>query len=325
MINSICYVYDCVITDSIYYVCDWVKATYLSRCTVTEKKIMPNSCKQLRDRNIAILSLNNNRLLIGAVGSKELFIYSLNNGEQNTLSVADAVYDAIWSANNTIAYTAWYEGKVVIVADTGRRTLRVTQVSNARALYKSTSQNILFVTAPNKNTFKSIDGGVNWRPEFPSSADWSCWNLTEVSSNGTVFWAIETMRRGDGSSEGRIREFTKLQNGTTTSTSRPHEEWSCRNITLTDYDGQDICVTENCKLVWNGSNKVFLTDYINSAIHAIHVSNDRQYRYEGQLLTQSHGIKSPLSIAYDANSRMLYIGQEKGIVKAFNLNENSTR
>ena len=118
---------------------------------------------QLTGFGIHILSVFNDKLLVGTSHHSYLFIYSCNGllFSNNIINETNSLCDATWTPHGNIIYTIFDNDIVVVMSVSGEVITTYTQITNPRYLSVS-NDDIVYLTASETNVYQSADDGVSW-------------------------------------------------------------------------------------------------------------------------------------------------------------------
>ena len=280
---------------------------YIDHCCCIITTILipdqPINISRIQKKPVRILSVQDDLLLAGSEdeGCSELYIYNLNdNSHRVTIESPDEIYDAMLTPHGNIIYTTMIKTpKVVLVSGNGQ-IVSSTEMSSPFCLYLSTD-NIAYLAEYNKGIYQSTDGGLSWSHVFTSGDDYHCLQVIKVSHthNQEELWTLE---ENDHNSY-RLRKYAMNgTNGTTLLGEMPR-------------DVLQINMSAGSRLAYDGSTRVFLTDFWKGAIHLFSHSG----QYQRKLISLNGLIIYQLVV--DTSNKKLYVGQENGQVNVFLLSD----
>ena len=261
----------------------------------------------LERRHVDILSVFNDKLLVGSQGYSQLFIYSREGRYVSTFNIDDngPVIDATWTPRGNIVY-ATYNDKLVVMSELGKVSTTQTHLKSIQKLHVS-SDDIIYLTTIDwgisQGVYQSTDDGVSWSLVFNITDEFLFRkDLIKVATDHVdEFWILNRFdnyflsvyckdkRRSDGNVTRRII-----------------------TAPLINVEHDDLL---NGTLSYDGNMNIFLSDMHNKAVHVL-LTNGQYHR---QLLS-SHQIKAnPCILVVDKERQLLYIGESKGLVEVFKL------
>ena len=262
---------------------------------------------QLFGNSVDILSVFNDKLLIGKKYVPSLYIYSAYGLYFSTISMPDELsrdlWHATWTPNGNIAYTTRYGRKVGIINPQSGRVISTYDVVGPNQLSVANGV-VYFVTDVVPCIFKTTDEGNNWSTVVTlKSTRTTISQLIALSSE--EFWTLE---ESGGSETLRVYRLN---------TTRYDVIVEVKDIQLLSNDDKpmNVCVSTQDRLAYDGGRNMFLSDYSNNTIHTLSVDG----RYRSQILSSNHIKNTPHSLAVNREKKLLYVGQSFGVVGIFNL------
>lgn len=217
---------------------------------------------------------------------------------------------------------------VVIFAATSGNNMRSVEVMSVKGdvlssykihfpHYVSVSTDKVIYVCAQKNIFQSTDDGMTWTVIAKTldprevTYEYAIRVPAATNSNNTllgysqdVTWAI-TQTRWYGLYRYRLSICTSNKY----SSGNEHVTW--RDVIL-----PSSVNVEYCQLAFDGNASVYMINYRDWSVHVMSVSGV----YEGQVLSAKHfESKNPFSLTVDGQRRMMYVGQQLGVVSVFTL------
>ena len=268
---------------------------------------------QLESRYVDILSVFNNKLLVGSEGYSQLFIYShegrylstitINDNDQLSTSNIDSVCDATWTPHGSIVYTT-KNNKLVVISASGEVSTPQTQIKCPQKLHVS-SDGIIYLTDTDwtigLNVYQSTDDGVSWSLVFKIAGRMQFYKeLFKVATDHVdEFWILK--RRIDSPVfREQINSFVYCMNKR-----RSDGTFTRRNIKVDEY----------VNLFYDGNMNIFLSDWSNEVVYVLSANG----QYHCQLLSSRQIKNFPCKLVVDKERQLLYIGESKGVVEVFEL------
>ena len=256
-------------------------------------------------RDVNILSVFNDKLLVSREYLSQLFIYSREGRHLSTISTNnnDMLYDATWAPRGNIVYTTNRSNKVVVMSESGKVITMHTQMTEPRYLSVS-SDDIIYLTDSKTGVYRSTDDGVSWSLVFKSTDGWHCWQVIKVTTDHSDdFWTLEY----SDNKNYHLRVYSvdrRRSDGKVT--------WRDINVTTTNGNHIDLSCS---RLSYDGNMKIFFSDCDNKAVHVLSVNG----QYHCQLLSSHHMKNTPCRLAVDKERQLLYVGQTENVVGVFKL------
>lgn len=271
---------------------------------------------------VSILSLSSDdqMLLVGYGDEHHLYVYTTSGTNVSTIKMRDEVQHAAWAPRR--------HHVVVITAVTSGNNVRPVQVMSVKGdvlssyriyfpRYVSVSTDkVIYVCAQN-DVFQSNDDGMTWTVVAKTldprkvTYEYAIRVPAATGSNSRllgysqdVTWAI-TQTRWYNLYRYRLSICTsnKYSNG------NEHVTW--RDVIL-----PTSVNVEDSKLAFDGNASVYMINYRDWSVHVMSASG----LYEGQVLSAEHfDSKNPFSLTVDGQRRVMYIGQQLGVISVFTL------
>ena len=248
--------------------------------------------QQIKDNIYDIISTRNGNFIVSSQGSSELYICHMDGEILSRIVVSDRLCDVTWTADGKhIVYTTSDTQTAVLMTSTGDIMTR-TKMKNPRCLSLS-ADGVVYLADGELGIYRLTQRN-KWTRMFRPPDKWHCLQVVKVSpsAQADVFWTIERLHKTD-TCHLRIYKVRKEQTGLT---------WSIINSHIK----QGIYINLlGCKLAYDGSNRIFMTDCCASSIHLF--TGDGEYH--GEILTLCHGIVQPFGLDVDTERKLLMIGQ----------------
>ena len=278
--------------------------------SVTSSQLLLNfTVNHLKRYDVNILSVFNDKLLVGCDGLSELYVYSCEGCHLSIITINDndMLRDAAWTPNGNIVYTAWNSKKVVLISESGKVITTYTKMIDPWN-FNVSNDGIIYLADREIGLYQSTDDGVNWSLVFKSTDGWRFKQVIKVTTDHSDdFWTLEKSNNYNW----HLRVYSmdrRSADGNVT--------W--RDINFPTTDGKHIDMSRS-RLVYDGNKNIFLNDIYNKAVHVLSVHG----QYHCQLLSSNHLENQPCGLTADSKRQLLYIGQMKGVVGMFKItNEN---
>ena len=144
---------------------------------------------QLKSYSIQILSLFDDKLLVGLTESSLLFIYKGNDSHHTLLStipVNGTLIHATWTPLGNIVYTS---DEMVTVTDSCKDLVSTRMTC---PLYLSVSNNeSIYLADRNLGIYQSIDDGMTWDCVFEQN---DAWNFYQVFRTTNYLWTWQMLQ-----------------------------------------------------------------------------------------------------------------------------------
>ena len=271
---------------------------------MTSSQLLLNfTVDQLQNLFINILSIFNDKLLVSSFGFSHLFIYSHNGHYLSTIVTinCDVLRDATWSPQGNIVYICTSNNsKVMVISESGKVLAKHHQFAEPRCLRVS-NDNIIYLTEWEKGIYQSTDDGISWSFVFKLRDGCYHWQVIKViADDSDDFWILE--RNGDDSNMyARLIVYSV------------NKKRSGNNMTL-EIDSELFDFLDSSLSV-DVDRNIFLSEAKNQSVHVFLMNG----RYNGQLLSSNELQAKPWSLTVDQKRQLLYVGQDDGIVGAFNI------
>ena len=255
---------------------------------------------KLKSREVNILSVFDDKLLISCHYNSRLFFYSLDGHHLSSLKINDndELWDAIWTPRGNITYSTC-SNKVAVISKSGE-VISLTQMTEPR-FFSVSNDGIIYVADKKRGVYQSKDDGVNWELVFKPADGWQCWQVIKVTTDHSDdFWTLE-----EKGSNWHLRVYS-------VDSRRPDDLLTWRYITLPTIKGKCVDLSLS-KLSYDGKASIFLNDYDHKAVHVL----SRNGQYHHQLLSPDCISNEPWLAVVER--QLLYLGQEDSILGVFKL------
>ena len=266
--------------------------------------------RQLMGKRVNILSVLNDKLLVGPICIPCLFVMSSDGCHLSTIRIDYSDYyrlfDATWTPRGNILYSSYNnnEEEVGVISMSEKVIIGRTRMKSPHR-FSVSSDNVIYLADWETGVYQSTDDGISWNEVFKPTDKRHCVEVIKVlSDHGEVFWCLES---DSETFHLRVYSVDKKQDGTL------NLSW----VDISDFmtDGKPIDFSLNSCLSYDGDTNVFLSDFDNKAVHVF--SMNGQYRC--QLLSSEHITNWSYKLAVDVQNDVLYVGQSEGMVKGFEL------
>ena len=270
---------------------------------------------QLKNEKINILSVFNDKLLVGCVHCPQLFIYSHEGRHLSTITINDNVNyklrDATWTPRGNIVYTTWAIKRphtVVAMLESGKVIAAYTQTTSPQLLSVSNDNIIYFADSFEKAVYQSTDDGVSWSLVFKSNEGPHFRQVIKVTTDHSDDFWIMGLSRNSRYCYNHLRVYSVDRK-------RVNDNVTWMNVYVFTANGHCSDWSYSSTLLYDGKMNIFLSDYDNKAVHVWSVNG----QYHCQLLS-SHNIDNiPYRLAVDKERQLLYVGQFNRAVRVFKL------
>ena len=255
---------------------------------------------KLKSYSIQILSLFDDKLLVGHTQSSLLFIYKCNGSHHTLLSTVQVnamLLHAMWTPRGNIIYIA---DEVVTVTDSDKDLVSTTRFSSP--LYLSVFNNeSIYIADHNIGIFQSIDEGITWDHFFKQN---DAWIIYQAFRTTNYLWTWQMLQ----GREARLCVYIW------------DDQLNFDNImpsqTINNVSGSnDITFHPGSLLVIDNIN-ILYSDKSQSNLNLFSASG----HYQRKLLILKHVKNESWSLAIDKEGLLLYVGQTNGVVEVFKLN-----
>ena len=240
------------------------------------QQVLTFSVNQLEDEFVTILSLFNDKFLVGcSIHLSQLFIYSLEGCHLATITVNDndKLRDAIWTPRGNIVLTTCNSNKVIVTSESGKVIIRHAQMIGPRFL--SVSNDDIMYLADKTGVYQSRDDGISWNLVFKSTNEWNCWQVVKViNDHHDDYWTVE---KSGNNYHLRVYSLDRCSHAKVT--------WRDIDVTTSGVEHIDLSVSS---LSYDGNVNIFLSDLDNKAVYAFSVNG----HYQCKLLSshQEHAV-----------------------------------
>lgn len=288
---------------------------------------------QAKSRDIEVMTLLDDRLLLSALASRHFYVYSATDGRHLATGEATShIYDVHWSKDGHVIYTSLSRRTATKAALVNVNEERISEVitSNPRNISSSSScsSDVLYLADWADGIFQSRDDGMTWSHVFKPINGVQCLQVVKLNATAAattssttteVFWTLCWCAE---SKQYRLRIYTvvmTISNNETNddiedSSSSSHVTWSDVSMYAPASRGRlnlaGSYLAYDCK-----RNKMFVSDMVTSSIHVYTASTGK---YQHVLLTSAQ-IDCPWRLCVDSQRDLLYVGQSNETVKIFSL------
>ena len=194
----------------------------------------------------------------------------------------------------------------VILATTLGEIIKESIFKDPRSLSVS-SDGVIYLADFQDGFYVSEDGGKNFMLKFKPQDGWHATQVIKVTwGESTEIWSIEYISKSE-IYDMRLRIYTVDK-----------ESFNKDNILQKDFNLSQIVSSNlnllDCKVLFDGSSRVFLSDNRNQAIYVL--STDGQ---NGRLILSLKNIGYSFSLAYERHEQKfwLYVGMKGGMFGVF--------
>ena len=251
---------------------------------------------------ITILSLFQDKLLIGCLSLSQLLIYDCEGRYLFTIYIIGQPRDAIWTSNGSIVLTKFNYNTVVVISDSGKVITTHTQISNP-GYFSASDDGIIYLADIMEGVYQSTDNGMSWGLVFKSANGWHCLLVIKVTKDYfDDFWALEF-----DSSKYHLRVYSVNTNCFTCNVT-----WIDVNAT-TIFD-KHINLSPDSIMLHDGFMSVFFSDFDNKLIQVFSIDG----LYCCQLPSFRNGKQTAWKMVINNKRHLLYVGY-KSQVEVFEL------
>ena len=258
--------------------------------------------KKLKYSEVEVLSVLKDKVLVGNIGSSRLQVYNVNGHHLSTMYVSAQVYDAAWTLDGNILCTICSGTKVFLLSPDGA-VIKETLMTNSRSFCVSTDGTI-YLTDWESGVLQSTDGGVTWNQVIKLPEGRQCLQVLKARTNqGEVFWSL------NWDSASKSYSLNTCSGG-----DNSQRVWC--ELGLFTLHGSIIDLAGST-LAYVGDKFVFLSEFKRKVIHVLSLRG----QYMCSLLSPDD-IGSPwkLTVSSDQGHDLVYVGEEKDLIKIFHIN-----
>ena len=266
----------------------------------------------MSDSRVGILSVHKDKLAVAGVWSSQFHIYCTKlKRHVSSCTIPGELWDMAWTSGGNITCTLWKSNKVITVTPSGS-VLSEIHLFNPELVSISSNQ-VIFIADKTNGVYSQVnkDNSVSWRKIFQPVGGWQCWQVIAVPKkhyDGQAdhgdhgdhcnynYWTLE---QKDGERHVRIYSVSHSD--------LDNEELRYRDVLLptTTLDDALHCNLAYCRLIYDGSDNIFLLSAESRCIYVWSLTGD--YRYNLSIPIE---INYPCGIAIDTEHNLLYIGHK---------------
>ena len=260
---------------------------------------------QFNIKAVSILSVLNDKILVGWESCNTLFICNQEGATLQTVNGTDEFYDAVWTATGNIVYTNPSNRFITTMSLNG-------DVLNRNALgmpmYLSVcNDNFIYVADGERGVYESTNSGLNWRHVIQSVPGWSCIHVIKVVNNNDIkYWILELHI---SSSNRTLRLYNEVNKNRQLNNSEP---WATINVPIVNKNSNNSLEVSFLSQIPR-SPVIVLSDMYSCSVHVL-LATGQYYR---ELLSCSN-IDYPYKIIADKR-QAFYVGLERSTVKKFDI------
>ena len=263
----------------------------------------------MKGADVRILSLFEDKLLIGSTDENELFITSIEGHLILKITTEYKLFDATWTPKGNIVYSSYGTTEVVVMSEHGEIIATYSEIDDSRS-FSVSNEGIIFLGDYSHCLYQSTDDGISWNyafDNFDESYRWishtgttdrsKCFQAIKITTNEiNQFWILETSD-----------EKSAFLNVYSLDRKRTNKIFSWREI--------NIILSTNSKLSYDGNMKVFVSDTLTKNVNVISVNSHHECFQLSTIQTTScsHGL------TFDRNHQLLFVGQEDGLIEVFKM------
>ena len=276
-----------------------------SEVVMSSQLLLNFTVNQLKDKHVDILSVFNDKLLVSRFSIFRLFIINCEGSDLSTITINEKtgqLNDAKWTPNGNIIYIMSNVNKVVVMTELGEVITTHSQMKHPVHLSVSDDK-FIYIADNNMGVYESQNDGVNWTLVLTSPYGWHCQFAMKMTADlSDYFWVKEFH---DSVTYIRVYKTDK---------SRSQDIIAWRNITVPPTNDKQISLPYSI-LTDDGNTTIFISDYSNKVIHTFSIKG----HYRCLLLSPHHFLNTLDSLAVDKERKLLYVGQNNGVVAMFKL------
>lgn len=252
---------------------------------------------------VYITSVHDDKFLVSYEGSTNVYVYDMAGCHLSTVAIPEGrLFDVTWTLSGHIVYTTCDNRQVVLMSHRGDFIAKTT-LTDPRC-FSVASDGVIYLADWLNGIFKSTDGGLTWSHVFKLPEDRQCLQVVRVKSERACeFWVLEKF-----AVYSRVRVYY-------VDTEEGMEVVTWRDVSLLTPRGTRVVPSWNSRLTYDSDKHILLTEHDNPAVHVLSTCC---LSYQRQLLT-GDDISSPFCLASDKQSKNIYLGPGKGVVKVFTL------
>ena len=273
---------------------------------ISVKHLFSFCADQLNSTAISILSVVQDKILVGSHSSNTLFIYNQHGVRLQTINLIDKLHDAVWTTSGNIIYTIFGSRQVVTRSLTNEVSNRT---SLGRPLFLSISyDDIVYLADKERGIYESTNDGFGWSHILQSAHGWDCmYAIRVISANDISYWTLEANTSYPNSHVLHIYNVVDDNKQLNDSMSRRKV-----NVPIIDTNTADS-LEWSFLLHINESPVVLISDMFSGTVHALLTTG----QYYGQILSDPN-INYPHRIAAE-KSHVFYVGDIGGTIRKYEI------
>ena len=271
-------------------------------------------------KSIHILSVLNDKLLVGNYERIQLFIYSSQGHHVSTIKTISStrLYDASWTPRGNIIYTSTENSKVTVLSESGK-LIKLSSMGKPLCLSVS-NDDIIYLADMATGIYESADDGISWKLVISLKDKYRCKQVIKVTTyyNRLDFWSLEDTHIKLGIEithaddyDARISKYSMDKRLTV-----ENIKWMKIEPNNPITQNVNIKISEcQSRLSYDISGNIFLNNFVNGSAH-VFSSNGL---YDRQLLSSNQLHSRPCRMSVDNNNNLFYVGTQNGHVSVFKL------
>ena len=263
---------------------------------------------------LIILSVFNDKLLVGGNGLKQLLICNRGGRPISNITTIDndRLVDAAWTPHGNIVYTTYEANKLVVMSKSGAIIIRHPQLGDPNFI--SVTSNTIYIANYMKRTvYESKNDGISWQVVFEVNNP--CWQAMKVTIERQIedYWVMENRWEPSFVNNNYVtNNYIHVYNVKKSSSDGVISD---KDIFITATDGTVIAVYENCLLAYDGYMNIFFSDKNNKSIHVLSVNG----QFHSELLSSDLLKNEIIRPAIDRKNQLMYVGLKEEMVGVFKL------
>ena len=259
--------------------------------------------------DVRILSLFEDKLLIGSTDENELFITSIEGRLILNITTENNLIDATWTPKGNIIYSSYDPKEVVVMSEHGQVITTHSEIDDPR-FFSVSNEGVIFLGDYTHCLYQSTDDGISWNCAVVNLDEsyrriWrtgitdrsKCFQAIKITTNEiNQFWILETSDENSA--------FLSVYS---LDRKRTNKIFSWREL--------NIILSTNSRLSYDGNMKVFVSDTLTKNVSIISLNSHHEYFQLSIIQTTScsHGL------TFDRNRQLLFVGQEDGLIEVFQM------
>ena len=205
----------------------------------------------LLSSDVKLMSLYNDKILIGCDLPSYLYIYNEEGRRLLTIKIEKYLYDVTWTPCGNIVFMTLHSQNVVLMPEP-EQFISQTYLSDPR-YFNVFKDDVIYLIDYEDGVYQSTDDGATWSFILEPTDQYKCWQVITVTTDHNVeYWTLEKTSKSIRLRVNSVDDASYMNN----------VMW--KDISFPKMSYNENILSAKSTLTYDGIKNIFLGDYHNN-------------------------------------------------------------